>query len=202
MSPLWIIYGLLQQQRAIQSIYKLPQIYRAIHTHTHACSLFFIYCRPKVQELQSPGVSRPLQLLTATKDPSVVSKQVAAAKPEIRGRMFDVTSTVEVTARLRPHTAGAQVIKTRILTASMSRCFWTCKENRTHTDRGLTSSMILDTQHAFLWLDKTRTNPNTQSQAEHVSPVQSEAFQLRLLITTTTMFGGEIKAAEWLKPVL
>lgn len=100
-------YSSTEQSMAFTSNHKSTQLFTHIHMHT---AFFIAVMQPRA--LQCPGVSRPLQLLTgkgSVHQRAVVSKQAAAASPGIRGCMFDVTSRVEVTTLLRPHTAGAYI---------------------------------------------------------------------------------------------
>lgn len=77
---------------------------------------FIIDTQPRA--LQCPGGFRPLKVLTGKESIHqwvVASKQAAAASPEVRGCMFDVTSKVEVASLLRPHTARASILACKSL---------------------------------------------------------------------------------------
>lgn len=107
-------YSVLQHQRTIRGIYKQPQFWTAIHAHAHKMEPFFIAC----QAAESAMASRCFQAPAAVDRKRMCSvqwvvacEQASAARPRIKGLMFDVTSRAEVT-NLRLHTKHCLLLLT------------------------------------------------------------------------------------------
>ena len=123
-----------QQSEAFTSDHKSAQIFS--HGRRHAAPSFIAVMRPGAP--QCPGVSRPLQLLTgkgSVHQRAVVSKKAAADSRRIRGRVFDVTTRVEVTSQLRPRSAEAFTVSCpshyKILTRELEAlcCYCQCSRH-------------------------------------------------------------------------